>query len=96
MYNASDCYFDVMEAYEDVPHTALIVPIDFWNKNQCWDDSIGGHNVNNEDLIAGGCCEYEMMEGVFECIIEDIDIEEFKQKMISAGFTYNSDLRDEQ
>lgn len=107
-YNAIECYFAVQDgsdavipqsddslAYGGIPNCAIIVPIKFWEKNNCWDDSIGGHNVNNKDLINGGCCDVEMMEGIFECIDEDLSIEDFKQKMIDAGFTYNEDLIEE-
>lgn len=92
IYNANDCYFAIQEGNEFTPNTAVIVPIEFWDENHFWDDSIGGHNVNNTDLINGGCCDVEMMEGIFECSDDDMSLVDFNFNMMESGFIKNDEL----
>ena len=90
IYNADELYFCVTKI-EGLDLTAIIVPKDYWNSNHCWDDSIGGHNVNNTDLNNGGLNTFEEMEGIFQST-HKIGKEALKQKMISAGFEFNDDI----
>lgn len=89
IYNADELYFCVTKV-DDIL-AAIIVPKDFWNTNGYLDDSIGGNNVNNDDLENGGLYATELADGIFEAL-KKIGKKGLKQKMISAGFEYNSDL----
>lgn len=90
---AKDLYFVIQEGNDDhgLGHCAIIVPIKYWDEHKCWDDRIGGHNVNNNDLIDGGCCTGELMEGIFEAEYDETP-DSFKEKMIAAGFVHNEKL----
>ncbi len=58
-------------------------------------DNLGGHNVDNDALLAAGLNTNELMECVFTPIDEAATFEEIKARAIAAGFIFNQEFQDQ-
>lgn len=97
VYKSKELYFALVD-HEDEDHgdglTIYITPINFWNREKCLADFIGGHNVDNDALVNGGCYPVENAESIFSPADDDITIDELKASMINAGFVYSKDMEE--
>lgn len=109
VYNANELLVGIMNRTECIScRTVVIVPRLFWEENGCMDDSIGGYNINELDLVRGGICGVELCEGVFEFlgnkVSEDFEVlmydeslssitnEEIIEMVTNAGFEYSEEV----
>lgn len=107
VYNANELEFAIMYSSDFELPTVVIQPNGFFAKHNYICDYMGGHNINPIDLINGGTEDTEMEESIFEPLLTEqqredyidekpvqIYVDEWREKMISAGFHYNKDLED--
>lgn len=86
----------IHEDVEMFPPAIALVEIEFWNQNNCLDDSLGSYNlpknVRKALKRAGIYGDAELMESVWEIVNVQRTKEDVINSMIKEGFIYNPDL----
>jgi len=85
IYVPNECYFGIDES-EDYPTTVLIVNKDYWDKNQCTNESIGDQSFEST-IIPNDF--YNVMEATWET---QMPMEKAKLILEKSGFTFNKSL----
>ena len=88
IYKPEELLFTMMVGLEEegLPNCVAFTVTEYWNKNQCCSDDLGGHNMPAELLLECGVADGELMESIFE-LTGQFPLEEVKQRLLAAGFT---------
>ncbi|HRW22125.1 MAG TPA: hypothetical protein P5509_09135 [Bacteroidales bacterium] len=97
IFNADELCFVISDGAEigAVGPVVLLCPHEFWKNTGHIFDSLGGHNVNREDLDNVGLSEFEIIENYFEVKDEGSQFpsdEEIRYTLEDAGFIWDDDF----